>query len=108
VENMIRSVPPMLSKTASRSRGSGGSSTGCVVTQMCSRTYADGGRVRCGDLVGQPGPVLVHPPHQRRQPAEAALDQHHPQLRELLEDALDDQAHHLAWKAWAMAVWSST
>ena len=39
---------PIQSMTWRRSSGFGGSSIGCVVYQMCSRTYSDGGRLTCG------------------------------------------------------------
>ena len=48
----------MLSNTASRCRGSGGSSIGCVVTHRCSRTYSDGRRVRCGTSSARRAPCL--------------------------------------------------
>ena len=37
----------------------------------------------------------VHPPHQRQDPAECVLDEDDPQRRETVEDAVEDQAHHL-------------
>ena len=37
----------------------------------------------------------VHPPHQRQDPAEGVLDEHDLQRREAVEDAVEDQAHHL-------------
>ena len=37
----------------------------------------------------------VHPPHQRQDPGERVLDEHDPQGGEPVEDAVEDQAHHL-------------
>jgi len=44
-------------------------------------------------------PGRVEPSGQRRQPGEAALDQHDLQRRELLEDALTDEADQLRLKS---------
>ena len=39
--------------------------------------------------------MLVQPPHQRREPGEAALDEHDAQSGEPLEDPFADEAHHV-------------
>src|SRR5262245_23034924 len=46
-------------------------------------------------LAPEPFPLLVEPPHQRGQPGETTFDQGHPQPRELVEHAFDDQTDHL-------------
>ena len=74
--------------------GRSGSSIGWVVTQSWSLMYSDGGRLRCGISSRLRMPLLVQPPGERRQPAEAALDHHDLQLREALEHAFQDQAGH--------------
>ena len=43
-------------------------------------------------LVAQPSPVLVQPPHQRRQPGDAGLDEQHPQAGKALEHAFQHEA----------------
>jgi hypothetical protein len=81
-----RSSPSVSSRCSGRS----GSSIGWVETQMCSRMYSDGARFRCGTSSRSRFQVLVEPPGERGHPGEAAFDQQHAQLREALEDALDD------------------
>ena len=73
-----------------------GPSIGCKVIRMCSTHVLRRQPIDPGDLAAQPLPLLVETPQEGRQPTEAALDQRHPQRREAIEDALDDQAHHLA------------
>ena len=71
-----------------------GSSIGWVVSHTCSRMTSEGRRSSFG--ASDPSSSnAVHPPHERREPGDAALDEHDPQLRELLEDALEHQAGQL-------------
>ena len=98
VANSSRSAADPFDDVEEMPRAVSGSSIGCVVSQTCSRMYSDGRRFRCGVSSREPLPHLVHAPGERGQPGEPGLDQHHPQRREALEHALDDQAgqHRLA------------